>query len=842
MRNSGRGMQILFCMYLAFGCNTEQKSRTYTPVFDLTDAEGNVIDTPCSNPQSPASYVQPTEAQWPTIRDLKMGAYYNGSTTDFRFFAPTAQQVELVLYDTAAQSLFSPSQALAMTRHASNFGYWELTGVATSVARPVSAAGGGRYYYRYRINCMRNYENKTIAERDRYITDPYALASAGSHGHGIIIDTQWTLNSVFSGWNNATDGVTGDIAGWFSGTTRPNTANYIVYEAHIDDLTGSTSCLQSFSGSSTCKSSLQSYYTGNSGLMTALGATSADNISGKYTGLEAMTNYFATTLGINAMHIMPLHEASNDNKDNPETYSWGYLPALLFAPESSYSTYCSRANASEACSYVDARAGYQVLELKRMIKKLHSQGIAVILDVVLNHTSNAFNYLYAADPYGRYYFRTNGLNWENVGTGNKIFDDRNQRPFAYKLILDNIKYWVKHYHVDGFRFDLAVGTSEQTLRDIQNMINDANVPGTWTTTVPPSATETSMLIDTEYLTGGGTYSAGTPTTDNFGNTIKLPNFMTGENWLGASRHGFMVQSNWTSPNFAGQRSSDYRGFSQWNDYFRESLKRFIQGNTDSMYTNRSKTAIYFSKGRDDGIWQAVSNHPVDTLNYIESHDEETVARAVLDSKSKSAIGATLLLTAHGIPMLYEGQEFMRNKQIQDQSKIGNNLDWQLEQTNADMRGLTAFLVKLRKACPALRYSFDPDSDMDGETFSNFDGTTPNQTISFFTKHNVANQCNMTGFGFVHNKREFRILANMTGGAQNFTVETGGASWRAVVAVTGGNDNTNCGDQSSAKLRWYGGTDNDPGTNDSDGSDTQSWGATTSSWSVPCYSAVVLVKQ
>ncbi|GAB4428527.1 MAG: hypothetical protein OHK0011_10740 [Turneriella sp.] len=825
--------RIAFCsitllLGIIAACNSEQKQRTYIPIIDLTDAEGNVIDTPCSNPQAANGYVQPTAAQWPTIRDLKMGAVFNGTTTDFRFFAPTAQQVELVLYDTANQSTLAPSTAITMTRHTSNFGYWELLGVATSVARPVSAAGGGRYYYRYRINCMQNYENKTIAERDRYITDPYALASAGSHGHGIIVDTQWTLNSVFSGWNNATDGVTSDIGGanWF-GTARPSTSQYIVYEAHLDDFTGSTSCLQSHAGSS-CKTNLQSYFTGNSSLMSALGATSADNISGKYAGFEAMATHLSSTLGVNAVHLMPLHEASNDNRDNPESYGWGYLPALLFAPESSYSSYCTRGNASEACTYVDARAGYQVLELKRLIKKLHAQGIAIILDVVLNHTSNAFNYLYQAEPYGRYYFRTNGLNWSNIGTGNHIFDDRNQRPFAYKLILDNVKYWVKHFHVDGFRFDLAVGTSEQTLRDIQNMINDADEPGSWNTTVPPSATETSMRIDTEYLFGGGSYSAGSTTTDNFGNTIKLPNFMTGENWLGAERHGFMVQSDWTTPDFAGQVSSDYRGFSQWNDYFRESVKRFIQGNTDTQYTNRSKTAMYFSKSRDDGIWQAISKNPVDTLNYIESHDEETVARAVLDSKSKSGIGAIMLLTSHGIPMLYEGQEFMRNKQIQDQSKIGNNLDWQLATTNADMLAFVSTLVKIRRACPALRYASDPTN-----TNSNFDASTSNQTISFFAKGTACSGFSGTDAGFINTKSEFRILANMTGTAQNFVVETGGASWRAVAAVTGGNDNTNCSDQSGAVLRYANGT----GANAISG-----WGPTTSSWSLPCYSAVVLVKQ
>ncbi|HNE18619.1 MAG TPA: alpha-amylase family glycosyl hydrolase, partial [Turneriella sp.] len=396
--------------------------------------------------------------------------------------------------------------------------------------------------------------------------------------------------------------------------------------------------------------------------------------------------------------------------------------------------------------------------------------------------------------------------------------------------LDNIKYWVKHYHVDGFRFDLAVGTSEQTLRDIQNMINDAAQPGAWTTTVPPSATQTSMLIDSEFLRSSATETVTVDgnTRDNFNNIIKLPNFMTGENWLGAQRHGFMVQSTWTTPNFASQLSTDYRGFSQWNDYFRESIKRFIQGNTDATVTNRSKAAIYFSKGRDDGVWQGVSNNPLDTLNYIESHDEESVARAVLDSKSKSAIGSLLLLTAHGIPMLYEGQEFMRNKQIQDQSKIGNNLDWQLAATNADMLGFVSFLTKLRRACPALRYASDP-----GNSNSNVDGATPNQTISYFTKGGACSGFSGDSSTYINTKSEFRILANMTGGAQAFTVETGGANWRAVAAVSGGNDNTNCGDQSAATLRW---------SYASGSNNINSWGTTNSSWSVPCYSAVILVKQ
>ena len=129
---------------------------------------------------------------------------------------------------------------------------------------------------------------------------------------------------------------------------------------------------------------------------------------------------------------------------------------------------------------------------------------------------------------------------------------------------------------------------------------------------------------------------------------------------------------------------------------------------------------------------------------------------------------------------------------------------------------------------SLRYASDP-----GNSNSNLDGATPNQTISYFTKGGACSGFSGDSSTYINTKSEFRILANMTGWAQAFTVETGGANWRAVAAVSGGNDNTNCGDQSAATLRW---------SYASGSNNINSWGTTNSSWSVPCYSAVILVKQ
>ena len=123
---------------------------------------------------------------------------------------------------------------------------------------------------------------------------------------------------------------------------------------------------------------------------------------------------------------------------------WGYNTIGFFAPDSRYAT---------------GALGQQVTEFKTMVKRLHSAGLEVILDVVYNHTGegnelgptlsfrgidNASYYRLAPDR-PRYYV-------DFTGCGNS-FNMRNAR--AMQLVMDSLRYWVKEMHVDGFRFDLA---------------------------------------------------------------------------------------------------------------------------------------------------------------------------------------------------------------------------------------------------------------------------------------------------------------------------------------------------------------------------------------------------
>ena len=121
---------------------------------------------------------------------------------------------------------------------------------------------------------------------------------------------------------------------------------------------------------------------------------------------------------------------------------WGYSTAGYFAPNRRY-----------------AASRDPVDEFKQMVKVLHREGFEVILDVVHNHTAEGNHQgatlcfrgldnpgFYVLDPADRRRY----VNW--TGTGNTV--DLTS-PWALRLAMDSLRYWVQEMHVDGFRFDLA---------------------------------------------------------------------------------------------------------------------------------------------------------------------------------------------------------------------------------------------------------------------------------------------------------------------------------------------------------------------------------------------------
>ena len=106
----------------------------------------------------------------------------------------------------------------------------------------------------------------------------------------------------------------------------------------------------------------------------------------------------------------------------------------------------------------------RVNDFKDVIKSFHKEGIAVIMDVVYNHISQyQLGSLKEIDK--KYYFRFDdkGNYKSESGTGNDL---KTESPMVRKMIIDSILYWMKEYHVDGFRFDLGKLIDWETVEEI----------------------------------------------------------------------------------------------------------------------------------------------------------------------------------------------------------------------------------------------------------------------------------------------------------------------------------------------------------------------------------------
>ena len=161
---------------------------------------------------------------------------------------------------------------------------------------------------------------------------------------------------------------------------------------------------------------------------------------------------YLTALGINAIELMPINEFEGN-------LSWGYNTSFYFAPDKYYGTKTA---------------------LQNFIDECHGKGIAVILDLVLNHS-------FGQSPMVQMYFDgtkpTANNPWFNVDAKHPFnvgYDFNHESAATQKFAKDVIKFWMQQYKIDGFRFDLSKGfTQKQSTDDSQFRLYDAGRVATW---------------------------------------------------------------------------------------------------------------------------------------------------------------------------------------------------------------------------------------------------------------------------------------------------------------------------------------------------------------------------
>ena len=151
---------------------------------------------------------------------------------------------------------------------------------------------------------------------------------------------------------------------------------------------------------------------------------------------------YLETLGVNAIELMPFTEFEGNE-------SWGYNPMFYFAADKYYGTKD---------------------DLKALIDECHLRGIAVIQDVVLNHSfgqnPQLRMYSQSGGPSGppsadSPFFNVNATHPFNVG-----YDYDHSQPIVQEFVKRNLQYWVEEYKIDGFRFDLSKGFTQNQSNDV----------------------------------------------------------------------------------------------------------------------------------------------------------------------------------------------------------------------------------------------------------------------------------------------------------------------------------------------------------------------------------------
>jgi pullulanase len=336
----------------------------------------------------------------------KLGATLDDNGVLFCLWSPDIKRCKVFIYDKD-----NSNKELNSFYMNKNGEYWEFY-LENSKMGVYSLDG---YFYQYEIELQNGEKRRGL--------DPYAKSMAGFNPHSddkigkaAIVD----MNSERAGEKDKSIGM-GNLK---------NSLELIAYEVHVRDFTINTDV---------------------EGKGTFLGFANYNE------GIEHLKK-----LGITHVQFLPIQNYYTVNEGDKgfrdsggKYYNWGYDPHNYFTLEGWLST-------DEQDPYARIR------EFRHLVKKLHENGIGVIVDVVYNHT---YGYdIFENIAPGKYYrYDKDGKISLKSGAGPSL-ETRNE--MVRKLIVDSLKFFVDEYGVDGFRFDLMGFIDTKTMREIRKALGD----------------------------------------------------------------------------------------------------------------------------------------------------------------------------------------------------------------------------------------------------------------------------------------------------------------------------------------------------------------------------------
>ncbi|MGN0452579.1 MAG: type I pullulanase [Ruminococcus sp.] len=539
--------------------------------------------------------------------DGELGAIYTKAQTEFRLWSPKAESVELRLFSKGSDE----------EQDAQTLGTYEMhLNSATGVWSYIFEGDLNGVYYTYLIKHNGRPEVETA--------DIYAKAAGVNGNRSMVIDLASTNPD---GWED-------DKRVLFD---KPTDA--IVWEVQVRDFSYAVS------------SGVSEKYRGK-----FMAFTEHTSLSGVEGSLKTCVDYLCE-LGVNCVQINPFYDfGSVDEASDKDQYNWGYDPKNYNFPEGSFST-----------NPYDGKV--RIKECKEMIKALHSAGISVVMDVVYNHTYYNVGSWFDLSVPGYYYRYDSESRWSNGSyCGN---DTASEHKMFRKYMIDSCLYWIKEYHLDGFRFDIMGLHDTDTMQAIRDELDKLEFG-------------TKLLM--------------------YGEAWHMPT---------ASKPGTHManQSNmYLLSDTVGAFCDNIRDALKGSD-FEKLSQGFLQNGS------KKNELIRGIKG-EVGSW---AKAPSQAVNYASCHDGRTLydklCFSVLGEKvpyelrhekiiGMNKLSAAIILTSQGIPFMLAGEEMARTKLGEHNSYKSpselNRIDWQRLVEYSDLVDYYKGLIKLRKSVSAFR--------------------------------------------------------------------------------------------------------------------------------------------
>jgi glycogen operon protein len=578
---------------------------------------------------------------WPG-RPYPLGATWDGNGTNFALYSEHATEVELCIFDHPRDA--EPRQCVRLRERSAFVWHGYLPDVTPGT------------FYGYRVNGLYQPASGLRFNPFKLLIDPYAVALAGpvdygTHPWGYMRDQpgdDWVLDDQNDG-AGVPKGVVVDSSFDWRGDAPPQIPWHetLIYEAHVKGLTIQHPDIP-------------------------------PELRGTYAAVAhpAVVEHLKS-LGVTAIELLPVHEIVDEPflvERGLRNY-WGYSSINYFAPAGRYA--------------YTREYDQQVSEFKEMVRRLHTEGIEVILDVVYNHTAEG-NHLgptlsfkgidnpvyYRLDPQNpRYYV-------DYTGTGNSL---NMMHPQTLKLIMDSLRYWILEMHVDGFRFDLASALARE-LHEVNRLSAFFDIIHQ-----DPVISKVKLIAE-PWDVGEGGYQVG-----NFP--------VLWAEWNGRYRDN--VRSFWRGdPGTLAELGFRLTGSS---DLYQDDGRRphasinFITAHDgftlhDLVTYERKHNEANGEENRDG------ENHNLSRNYGVEGPTDDPEIRAVRERQKRNFL--TTLLLSQGVPMISGGDEMGRTQGGNNNAYCQDNeiswLNWDLDE---DQRALTEFtqrVARLRRSHPVFR--------------------------------------------------------------------------------------------------------------------------------------------